>query len=387
MKSPALNVQLVDERNALELLRHEWNVLACEDIRDGFFRTASWYLAWLDHIEHKSQPFVITVRDSDNRLVGLAPLCRMQYHFCGFSFTAIGFGGSSTVCGDYLDILTTGDRSLIVQAVLERLWELRPQWSIFILGDVLKDKDLHSVTKLWAERKGMTARPLYDVPCSYIELPSSLEAYVKGLGKSMRHNIRRKSSEAFGKHGAHVQVYTEPNEVVAHLDDLIRLHEARWGRDGQLGVLSYNGFPNFLRQITISPPPGAQTRLYVLTHEGQPVAANVAFCFGKSLLVYQAGMDPNSSLSYLSPGTVLRARIIEDAISNGLQYCDFLRGGDAHKSHWTKTTRTISALVVVQSLWVRAFFQAAALARWVKHLVVKTKIPYAVGDTVKVQEL
>lgn len=365
MKTPLIYTELVDKRDALELLRSEWDALACEDTRDGFFRTATWYLAWLDHIETKSEPFVITARDDNGRLVGLAPLCRTQHVHRGVTFTAIKFGGQDIVAGDYLDFLTRDNRPLVVQAILNRLWTLRPQWSLFLLSDMLTDSDLQTEVQSWAKNKNVFIHRLYDsYPCVFIQLPGIFQNYLDTLSKSLRKTIRRWRRSLVKEGGPRIIVYTEPDEVVAHLDDLIYLHEARWKQLNLPGMVGKHGFPEFLREVISSP--NTQSRLYFLTHNNQLVAAQLVFCFGKSVLDYQTGRDPNSILASDSPGLILLQRSIQDSIEDGFRYYDTLRGDEEYKTHWTKTTRTMSTLIVVRSPLARMWFRIVEIVRWVK---------------------
>lgn len=381
MTTPLLHVEVLDKREMLESIRNEWDTLACEDARDGFFRTAAWYLAWLDHIRPDSKPFVITVRDDNHRLVGLAPLCQIQYRHYGLTFTAVGFGGSDVVCGDYLDVLTTGDRQLIIQTVLDRLWELRSQWSLFIFGDVITGGDLQLTADSWAKNKNMYVHHLYTIPCAYIKLPNQFDNFVKGLSKNLRYQIRRNFRELFENKSCRIETYTEPALVVNHLDILIRLHEARWQRDGQSGVLGQGGFPDFLRQVILSLPQGAQTRLYVLMHQEQPVAAKLVFWFGETAVSYQCGYDPNSSIASFSPGFMVMQQTIKDAIEGGYHYYDFLRGAEDYKSSWTKTSRTITTLILVRSPLASAYFRIIVFMRWFKYLWVKPPVPWTGART------
>jgi CelD/BcsL family acetyltransferase involved in cellulose biosynthesis len=101
--------------------------------------------------------------------------------------------------------------------------------------------------------------------------------------------------------------------------------------------------------------------LYVLSHEGAPVAALLMFYFGQSAIYYQAGWDPNSRVASLSPAAVLMARTIEDAISRGMRWYEFLRGDEVYKARWTKTHRNTSTMLMGDSLVTKGYFAVALL--------------------------
>jgi CelD/BcsL family acetyltransferase involved in cellulose biosynthesis len=83
------------------------------------------------------------------------------------------------------------------------------------------------------------------------------------------------------------------------------------------------------------------------------------FYYGRSALYYQAGWDPHSAVAGLSPGVVLMANSIRDAIADGAQYYEFLRGDEAYKSRWTKTYRKTVTVLLARSWPARRFIEVA----------------------------
>ena len=62
---------------------------------------------------------------------------------------------------------------------------------------------------------------------------------------------------------------------------------------------------------------------------GQKVAAVMCFDYGNSRFLYNSGYDPE--FRYYSVGLLLKAFSIQNAIESGLNYYDFLRGGEPYK--------------------------------------------------------
>jgi CelD/BcsL family acetyltransferase involved in cellulose biosynthesis len=71
-------------------------------------------------------------------------------------------------------------------------------------------------------------------------------------------------------------------------------------------------------------------QLAFLEVEGQRAAAYLNFVYDNKVLVYNSGLDP-ARFSYLSPGVVLMARLIERAISEKRSVFDFLQGNEEYK--------------------------------------------------------
>lgn len=361
-----MKAQLITRREHLAELIPEWDALAQTEPRDGFFRTPGWCLAWMDHIRPDAEPFVVAVRDGEGRLAGLAPLCRMRYSDLGFRMRTVAWAGRDVVSGDFLDLLAAPrDKAEVTAAVLECLWEARSEWGLLLFSELLEECDSEAALQGFAERAGLPLRRQEPRICPYIALPGAFDQYLNALSSSTRYHIRRRIRD-FEKTGARVDVYSDA-EIGAHLDTLIRLHRLRWQKDDLPGTLGRPGFAAFLLRIFENPPAGSRCRLYLLTHEGAPVASLLAFWYGQSALYYQAGWDPASPLAAQSPGVVVMAQSIRDAIDQGLSYYEFLRGDESYKSRWTKTERKTGTVLVARSFMAQNYLRFAALKDVVKH--------------------
>ena len=62
----------------------------------------------------------------------------------------------------------------------------------------------------------------------------------------------------------------------------------------------------------------------------QPAATYFCFDYGRQILVYNSGYDPQAS-PQLSSGWVLLSRLIQDAIGQGRERFDFLQGNEDYK--------------------------------------------------------
>lgn len=364
-----MRAELITSHNDLPALAERWNALALDGSRDGFFRTFSWYRAWMEHIRPDAEPFVIVIRNDRGRIVGLAPLCRLPYRDHGFDLTAVSWAGREVVSGDFLGPVTeVEERSRIVAAILEHLSKVCAQWSLLVMGELVEEGDLDQAVNRMSRGMGYSMHRQEQRICPYIALPGTFDEYLNMLGSSTRYHIRRRMRDV-EKRGAVVSSVVTPAELDSGLDTLVRLHLARWNKDGLPGTLGRPGFTDFLRKIFHTLPPGAECRLYRLIHEERAVAALLTFTFGESVLYYQAGWDPESSLASLSPTVVLMAHSIGDAIREGRRHYDFLRGDEAYKSRWTKTCRNTITLLMARTLTAKGYLTACRLKVSVKTLL------------------
>lgn len=368
-----MTIELVTRREDFAFLAQRWDELALSDPRDGFCRTSGWYWAWIEHIRPDVAPFIVVVRNEAGEIVGLAPLCRGVYRDLGFRLHGIFWAGREVVSGDFLDFLSVPEvRPQVISAILEFLEQNRSRWSLLVLGELLDGADSYVAVEGMGKQYGLPLRRQEERVCPYIALPTSFDEYVGGLGSSTRYHIRRRMRDV-EKKGGQVERYDEPTEVTSRLGAMIDLHLARWHKENLPGTMARPGFAPFLRQICTHPPAGSRCVLYLLSHEGKPVAALMSFYFGESALYYQAGWDPDSTLAAMSPAVVLMAHSIRDAIQHGLRYYEFLRGDEAYKSRWTRTFRRTATLLLGRSFIAQRFLQVARA----KDLVKRSLRPHA----------
>ncbi len=361
-----MRIELLTAREQLAGIAGAWDELARGDARDGFFRTWGWYDAWMRHVRPEAAPFVAVAREDSGAVAGIAPLCRAPYRDLGFRLGGVMFGGREVVSGDFLDFPARPERRAAVLAEMARfLLEDARAAGLLVFGELLDGGDTLAALEEAARQREIPVRRQEERICPCIALPGSFEAYLTGLGSSTRYHIRRRMRDA-ARAGAEVRTLSAPEEIAAGLETLVRLHLARWKRDDQPGTLGRAGFGGFLREIFRHPPAGSAARLYLLLHGGAECGALLAFRFGESTLYYQAGWDPESPLAELSPGVVLMAHSIRDAIESGCRYYEFLRGGEAYKSRWTGQFRRTVTLLAGRGMLAREYLRIANVKDAVK---------------------
>jgi CelD/BcsL family acetyltransferase involved in cellulose biosynthesis len=352
-----MNLEVLTSVSDLGSVAPRWDELAREEGHDGFFRTFSWYSAWLTHIRPDATPFVVVARDERGTIIGIAPLCRLVYRDAGFRLHGLAWGGREVVSGDFLGLVASAQhRRQVTDAVLRFVWEARSRWGVLVLGELLDESEPYEAIRGLGSRHALPVRRQEERICPYIALPASFEDFLDALGRSTRYHIRRRIREC-EKAGATVVTYEQPDDIASRLDTLVRLHVARWNKANLPGTLVRKGFVPFLRSVLNEPPAGAGFRLYELSHEGATAASLLTFFYTDGALYYQAGWDPESPMAAHSPGVVLMAASVRGAIEHGLRRFEFLRGDEAYKSRWTKTYRQTSTLVVGRSWGARAYLQ------------------------------
>jgi len=275
-------------------------------------------LAWMRNFQ-PSHPLLIEVRRKD-RLVGLAPL--LIYQSGSERVLALMGGGVS----DYLDILVDPAFASETLALIWNQIKDEPDWTALDLTDLPSTSQLlHTLPDDFNFSK--TA---HDV-CSGLTLPSKIEE-LKNLFP-FRHvrNLRNARNRLHRAGRVHIEIATREN-LLSFLDTLFDLHRQRWALTGQPGVLANPAIQSFHKTVAPQLLDRGVLRLYGLRLNGRIIASLYALFERDNASCYLQGFDPD--YARFSPGAHLLGSVIADAVREGKQRIDFLRGREPYKQHW-----------------------------------------------------
>ena len=290
----------------LEALRTPWDDLLRDAPTATPFQTPEWQAAWWRHFSPGRRALAIEVREGRD-LVGLYPLTLGAGPWR--TLRAMGTGPS-----DYLHPLVRAGREAAVAAEIEGA--LRSMEGVDIL-------DLHGLREdapLGALANEDQAR------CLVLDLPPTYDVFLAGLGKSLRFDCRRLDKSPFKEGKATIE--TNPPDG---LDVLFDLHRARWKAKRLPGAFVGRLVP-FQRAWFSEALKKDYLRLSVLRVDGVPTGALYAMAVGRGVFYYQAGFAPAEGS--ISPGTLLVAHTVRQAIDEGRSRFDFLRGDEPYKRRW-----------------------------------------------------
>jgi CelD/BcsL family acetyltransferase involved in cellulose biosynthesis len=139
-------------------------------------------------------------------------------------------------------------------------------------------------------------------------------------------------------------VAADEGTVEGWLEELFRLHGCRWTGRGEAGVLASEDVRAFHRQAARGLLARGALRLYALTVGGRVAAMYYGMSDHRRAYAYLGGFDPGFRV--LSPGSLVIAHAIAEAVREGAREMDFLRGQEAYKYAWGARDRSHSKLTL-----------------------------------------
>jgi CelD/BcsL family acetyltransferase involved in cellulose biosynthesis len=333
-----LAVDLVNHVDRFADLRREWIDLVRHSSANNPFLSWEWLHAWWVHLGGTSRLQILTARDDDGELLGIAPLCASRGRWPWLSqleFLATGWAGS-----DYLDLIVR--RGCEDQCAAAFAAWLRTRAQTLRL-DHLRPAGVAARLAAELTPHGWTRESARSGVCPYVRLQGhSWDSYVETLRPSQRTRCRRHLNtlrQKFEVSFARVDSEAERQEVLSALMDF---HDQRWTSRGGSTAFQTPGLRAFHHDVTSRALDAGWLRLFSL-RLNETVAA-VTYCFhvaGKFYL-YQHGFNPR--FWQYSVGAVVLGRTIRSAIEEGASEFDMLYGEEPYKALWASETRQLDRL-------------------------------------------
>jgi CelD/BcsL family acetyltransferase involved in cellulose biosynthesis len=230
---------------------------------------------------------------------------------------------------DYLDIIAAAGREgQVYQALLDYLaGPQAPDWDCLCLCNLPQGSPALTLLKELAQARGYRARVEFEDVCPVIQLPAGWDEYLETLDKKQRHEIRRKIRRAEGAAALDWRVIGAADDLEEAMTDFISLHELSSSEKERFWDDSMKAFFKAIARVFMA---AGWLQLSFLQIDGHRAAALLCFDYDDAILVYNSGYDP-ALYAHLSPGIVLFACCIRQAISLGRRRFDFLQGDEDYK--------------------------------------------------------
>ncbi len=344
-------VELATEIDEITSLAPEWRSIA--ERRGNAFLTPEWFLAWLRHCGQGWEPHVAVVRTPDGTVRGLLPLVssetngRRELRVCPI--------------GDrFHPVADPGDEEAVATAAAPAIAPPGRSLRSLLLENVdASGKWSGALAKAFPSPLATVERDEAVLP--FVDLAGiSWDEYLAGRSRQLRSQLGRKLRSLRREHDVRFRRTRSPDEVTADLATLFRLHDARWSERSEPSALAGPAIRAFHFEFAGAALERGWLRLTVMEVDEVPIAALYGWLIGGRWSYYQAGFDP--AWSRQSPGFLLLAETIREAIEERASEYDMLRGDEAFKRRFATSSRAVRS-VLLAPRGHQVHINAAALDR------------------------
>lgn len=324
---------LLDESATMALVRSG----AVDDLarRQGrlYFASSAWVDAWRAVFEPRAALLSVVSGDPEapSGILLASRLRRRLHHRVPLSLRYVGLAGAGRGAADFTGPLAASlDDSM---ALLARLAEDSPGAPISLEG-VPRELADRVVTELGGEIVSTRSCPGVDL--------------VEGeaLPAKTRKNLRRRE-RLLDEAGVTARWCQQTGELLEGLEELRRLHLARWEAKGGAGLFDRDRM-RFLTALAHAADGDDGMRILVLERADATVGALVGFQFGETFCSYKTGWAPE--FARLGPGMMMHHLAMERSRALGHRRYEFLRGTESHKTTLGGIGREIATVTVANGL-------------------------------------
>jgi CelD/BcsL family acetyltransferase involved in cellulose biosynthesis len=324
-RSPETLLEPIADDSALRRVVDDWTRLWSLCPGASALLAPLWLLPWWRHLGQGALAAVAVRSADDGELVAFAPMYIYRHPRSGQRHLfPIGIGTT-----DHLDVMVRpGWEGAALAAILAH-FDARDDWDLLEFPQLRSDSPLlrTALPRGWRRElvDGEPSPLLRFDGASALPLPKAMAQNVR----TARHRAERASRVAYE--------LAEASSLPAALDALEALHASRWSERGESGVLADPAVRGFHREGAPALLDAGLLRLHVLRLDGAIAAVLYALadpptCREPRHAYYLGGFDPRHRA--LSPGTLLVAHAMEQALAEGAAGFDFLRGAEPYKYRW-----------------------------------------------------
>ncbi|MEK7611043.1 MAG: GNAT family N-acetyltransferase [Patescibacteria group bacterium] len=310
-----MTVEIIRQSQGFSRLSKEWSSLLSRSGANHLFLSPAFQEIWWRNFG-RGDLQIVTLRKDDGLLVGLAPLM----HDSGI----LSLIGGEEIA-DYLDFIVDQEEE---EETYRQLWRVVAslKWSTLRLLPLPPNSPTIKYFSRFAGQKGWKYKTEVRRPAFAVLLPVNFEEYLNRLTGKNRHELRRKIRRLQETGPVALYLTDSADRLAQDLKVFFRLH--RESSPDKAHFMDPK-MESFFRELAHTFFNENKLSLAFLLLNNTPIAAKFSFIWEKELLLYNSGFDRN--LSALSPGVVLTAYLIRDAIDKGFLKFDFMQGAERYK--------------------------------------------------------
>jgi len=293
----------------------------CNDSRFGLkwgsvFVLPAWLEVWWRVFQPGTELCLAAVWEGSH-IIGIAPLHRKG--------DEARFVGSPDVC-DYQDfIVVPGREAEFFGALLDDLAQKGVR--LLDLNPVRPDSTVMTGLVSVVESRGGSVVCVEDEVTVEMDLPGSWEAYLDGLDKKQRHEVRRKLRRLWGGGEVNYRCHeVSPADVNNMTDTFLKLFAL--SREEKADFMTPQ-MEIFFRSLAEAMAEIKLLRYGILEVAKQPAAMLMGFDYHQAMYLYNSAYDPQ--FNSLSVGLLSKVLCIRESIALGREKWDFLKGAEKYK--------------------------------------------------------
>lgn len=276
---------------------------------------------WLRHFGEGRRPIFFLFHSDEGTLQGLGAFQEVKDEGDKSGMALLG----SEDVWDYRDwVIASGWE----KAIFEKFGEFfrDSPWEFVDLSGISEFSPTFQLFPAVGESLGYKVTSWAEETAIYLPLPPSWDEFLARLKGKDRHELRRKLRRLETEASFRLRFVGEEMDLEEGLNHFLNLH--RRSRQEKAIFMDSNR-ERYFRDLARTFQKKGWLRLSLLEINQHPAATFFSFRYGQTEYVFNSGYDP--AIHRFSPGIILAALCIQEAIRHGLRIFHFLRGTEDYK--------------------------------------------------------
>lgn len=297
----------------------EWNEFLFSSEQNQIFLTNEWFSSWWRCFSEDNSLEILIFKDENDSIIGIAPLMLKE--------RSLHFIASSEV-SDYCDFITTGEkRELFIKSLLAHLKKSYPGIDKIELMNIRHSSPTLTFLPQLASAFRLKYECVETGVAPYLYLPSNYESYLILLDRKNRHELRRKLRRIESLKGVRTLRITDSQEIQRYIGEFIGLHQK--SSPLKENFWEKEGMSEFFHELTYRFSLKHWVEFSFLLYKDKIIAALLNFSYFNRLYFYNSAYD--REYAKYNPGFFLFHHCLRQAIDEGEEEIDFLRGEERYK--------------------------------------------------------
>ncbi len=220
----------------------------------------------------------------------------------------------------------------VLDCLLAYVFEELEGWDTFVFK-VVEESPSDLAVRAVMRRRNLYPHLQRSWSSPYIPIPEDPAQVSRSLKSNMRANVRRRDKQLSNLGKLELRLHDSEASVPVFLDLMMAVEERSWKQDAGTALTSSQRQKKLYATVT---PALARHNWFLgaaLMLDEQPVAYIYGYAYAHVFVGEKGSYD--EQYKQYGPGSVLRARLLEELARRGIRAYDLAGDADPNKAHWT----------------------------------------------------
>ncbi|CAB1276757.1 GNAT family N-acetyltransferase [Candidatus Nitrosacidococcus tergens] len=336
-----IQVEIIKDENRFSSLKPQWNKLVDQNSGSSIFLYHEWFdSAWQWCCVEGAKLWILIVWE-DSILIGICPLIQSIQKIRTLSLSVIEF--LSIPDTQLNDVIIAPKKEEIVASTLANWFiEYKSTWDLISLGKLPTPANASFLQEVFKEL-GYYQSVKEETRNHFIALKGSWNSFYKDCSRRMKKGNNLAANRLTHAGEIKLEWIRESSQVKQMLQSVINLSILSWKKK-ELGALNKEGPLAFIKRLTEHGACSHWVSIWILYLDNIPTAYEYQLIHKDN--IYALRSDYDTSKAWLSPGTYLNWKIIEQLFQQSLIRYYFGPGDNAYKLRWTETAEPLKKICI-----------------------------------------